>query len=305
MSSPARPGVRAAGGARGGPAMIQVRALSPTTGSCCARRACAPLQDAPRQFGATLAEAGGDCARRSGAQLAERGFDGGDALVVGGHGRRGAGRASASWSATRASAPAPRARLRASGSPARCAGAASAGGCMTCLLEWARERDVVAVHLDVVVGNDPARSLYQRLGFVRRDLDPYSLRIDGEFVAQERLVLLLRARPSDEPAAAGRRARRPAAGRHLPPAGGRSPTTRTRPRWSTSRRAARPPTSRPGRCGRALAARLVSLRAQDARRAGGAGAARAARGGGRGPGGAERAAAWSWCWCGRTARATC
>ena len=63
---------------------------------------------------------------------------------------------------------------------------------MTCLLDWARERDVVAVYLDVVAGNDPARSLYTRLGFVRRDLDPYSLRIDGEFIAQERLVLLLR-----------------------------------------------------------------------------------------------------------------
>jgi ribosomal protein S18 acetylase RimI-like enzyme len=62
---------------------------------------------------------------------------------------------------------------------------------MTALLDWARARGVVAVYLDVVVGNDPARSLYERLGFVRRDLDPYSLRIDGEFVAQEKLVLVL------------------------------------------------------------------------------------------------------------------
>ena len=63
---------------------------------------------------------------------------------------------------------------------------------MAALLDWAGERGVVAVYLDVVAGNDPARSLYERLGFVRRDLDPYSLRIEGEFVAQEKLVLVLR-----------------------------------------------------------------------------------------------------------------
>jgi len=63
---------------------------------------------------------------------------------------------------------------------------------LTALLDWAREEGVVVLYLDVVDGLDPSRSLYRNLGFVRRDVDPHALRLDGRFVAQERLVLLLR-----------------------------------------------------------------------------------------------------------------
>lgn len=58
-------------------------------------------------------------------------------------------------------------------------------------LEWARRNDVRAVYLEVVDGEDPTRSLYGRLGFVRREIDPYGAHVDGRDVALERLVLVL------------------------------------------------------------------------------------------------------------------
>lgn len=58
-------------------------------------------------------------------------------------------------------------------------------------LDWARDRDVRAVYLEVVEGEDPARSLYTHLGFVRREIDPFGAQIDGRDVALEHLVLVL------------------------------------------------------------------------------------------------------------------
>lgn len=58
-------------------------------------------------------------------------------------------------------------------------------------LEWARENHVRAVYLEVVDGEDPTRSLYGRLGFIRREVDPYGAYVDGRDVALERLVLVL------------------------------------------------------------------------------------------------------------------
>ncbi len=58
-------------------------------------------------------------------------------------------------------------------------------------LVWARENDVRAVYLEVVDGEDPTRSLYGRLGFVRREIDPYGAHVDGRDIALERLVLVL------------------------------------------------------------------------------------------------------------------
>lgn len=170
--------------------MIHVRAVTGDDWALLREARIRALVDAPKQFGATEAEAR-TLSEAQWRQLAERGFAGGEALVVvaldggepvgmgviecdPGDRRRHRSRIWGVWVAG---------SMRGRGLGRRL---------LTVLLEWAKERDVVAVHLDVVVGNDPARSLYQRLGFVRRDLDPYSLRIDGEFVAQERLVLLLR-----------------------------------------------------------------------------------------------------------------
>jgi len=58
-------------------------------------------------------------------------------------------------------------------------------------LDWAREHGVRAVYLEVVEGEDPTRSLYGRLGFVRREIDPYGVHIDGRDLPLERLVLVL------------------------------------------------------------------------------------------------------------------
>lgn len=58
-------------------------------------------------------------------------------------------------------------------------------------LEWARQREVRAVYLEVVENEDPARSLYTRLGFVRREVDPFGAHVDGRDVALEHLVLVL------------------------------------------------------------------------------------------------------------------
>jgi len=58
-------------------------------------------------------------------------------------------------------------------------------------LDWAGERDVRAVYLEVVENEDPSWSLYGRLGFVRREVDPFGAHVDGRFVALEHLVLVL------------------------------------------------------------------------------------------------------------------
>lgn len=58
-------------------------------------------------------------------------------------------------------------------------------------LDWAREREVRAVYLEVVENEDPSWSLYGRLGFVRREVDPFGGHVDGQDIALERLVLVL------------------------------------------------------------------------------------------------------------------
>jgi len=58
-------------------------------------------------------------------------------------------------------------------------------------LDWAREREVRAVYLEVVENEDPSWSLYGRLGFVRREVDPFGAHFDGHDVALEHLVLVL------------------------------------------------------------------------------------------------------------------
>ncbi len=62
---------------------------------------------------------------------------------------------------------------------------------VTAALDWARERDVRAVYLEVVENEDPSWSLYGRLGFVRREVDPFGAHVDGQDVALEHLVLVL------------------------------------------------------------------------------------------------------------------
>ncbi len=57
-------------------------------------------------------------------------------------------------------------------------------------LDWARERDVRAVYLEVVENEDPSWSLYGRLGFVRREVDPFGAHVDGRDMALEHLVLV-------------------------------------------------------------------------------------------------------------------
>jgi ribosomal protein S18 acetylase RimI-like enzyme len=168
--------------------MIEVRPLQPEEWQLLRGARVRAVQDAPRQFGVTHAEAeatgddewralaGGDGGRRVVAIATDDGRPVGLGILERDTGERRRHRA----------------RVYAVWVDGSVRGRGVGRRLMTCLLDWARERDVVAVYLDVVVGNDPARSLYTRLGFVRRDLDPYSLRIDGEFVAQERLVLLLR-----------------------------------------------------------------------------------------------------------------
>lgn len=66
-------------------------------------------------------------------------------------------------------------------------------------LDWARAREVRAVYLEVVEDADPARSLYGRMGFVRREVDPFGAHVDGRDVALERLVLVLQGAPVLEP----------------------------------------------------------------------------------------------------------
>jgi ribosomal protein S18 acetylase RimI-like enzyme len=170
--------------------VIQVRAVSPDDWELLREARLRALIDAPRQFGTTEAETRA-LTEAQWRQLAERGFAGDEALVlVALDGTEPVGMGVIERD------PGERRRHRARIWGVWVASAARGRGLgrrlLTVQLEWAKERDVVTVYLDVVVGNDPARSLYQRLGFVRRDLDPYSLRIDDEFVAQERLVLLLR-----------------------------------------------------------------------------------------------------------------
>ncbi len=58
-------------------------------------------------------------------------------------------------------------------------------------LDWARDREVRAVYLEVVENEDPSWSLYGRLGFVRREVDPFGGHVDGHDVALEHLVLVL------------------------------------------------------------------------------------------------------------------
>ncbi len=58
-------------------------------------------------------------------------------------------------------------------------------------LDWARDREVRAVYLEVVENEDPSWSLYGRLGFVRREVDPFGAHVDGHDVALEHLVLVL------------------------------------------------------------------------------------------------------------------
>ena len=58
-------------------------------------------------------------------------------------------------------------------------------------LDWARELEVRAVYLEVVENEDPSWSLYGRLGFVRREVDPFGAHFDGHDVALEHLVLVL------------------------------------------------------------------------------------------------------------------
>ncbi len=58
-------------------------------------------------------------------------------------------------------------------------------------LDWARAREVRAVYLEVVENEDPSWSLYGRLGFVRREVDPFGAHVDGHDVALEHLVLVL------------------------------------------------------------------------------------------------------------------
>jgi RimJ/RimL family protein N-acetyltransferase len=58
-------------------------------------------------------------------------------------------------------------------------------------LDWARELEVRAVYLEVVENEDPSWSLYGRLGFVRREVDPFGAHFDGQDVALEHLVLVL------------------------------------------------------------------------------------------------------------------
>ena len=62
---------------------------------------------------------------------------------------------------------------------------------VTTALDWARARDVRAVYLEVVENEDPSWSLYGRLGFVRREVDPFGAHVDGHDVALEHLVLVL------------------------------------------------------------------------------------------------------------------
>ena len=168
--------------------MIEVRVLNPEEWQLLRGARLRAVEDAPRQFGVTVAEAeatedeewqrlaGGGHGRRVVAVATEDGQPVGLGILERDTGERRQHRA----------------RVYAVWVDASVRGRGVGRRLMTCLLDWAREREVVAVYLDVVAGNDPARSLYTRLGFVRRDLDPYSLRIDGEFIAQERLVLLLR-----------------------------------------------------------------------------------------------------------------
>ena len=49
-------------------------------------------------------------------------------------------------------------------------------------LDWAATRGVRAVYLEVVENEDPSWSLYGRLGFVRREVDPFGAHVDGQFV---------------------------------------------------------------------------------------------------------------------------
>jgi len=58
-------------------------------------------------------------------------------------------------------------------------------------LDWARALEVRAVYLEVVENEDPSWSLYGRLGFVRREVDPFGAHFDGHDVALEHLVLVL------------------------------------------------------------------------------------------------------------------
>jgi GNAT superfamily N-acetyltransferase len=58
-------------------------------------------------------------------------------------------------------------------------------------LDWAARAGVRAVYLEVVESEDPSWSLYGRLVFVRREVDPFGAHVDGSFVALERLVLVL------------------------------------------------------------------------------------------------------------------
>jgi GNAT superfamily N-acetyltransferase len=58
-------------------------------------------------------------------------------------------------------------------------------------LDWARALEVRAVYLEVVENEDPSWSLYGRLGFVRREVDPFGAHFDGHDVALEHLILVL------------------------------------------------------------------------------------------------------------------
>lgn len=59
------------------------------------------------------------------------------------------------------------------------------------VIEAARSR-VTQVHAAVVTTNQPARTLYRKLGFAPYGLEPRGLLVDGRFYDQELLVLVLK-----------------------------------------------------------------------------------------------------------------
>ena len=125
VSRPARPGVRAEEARAGSGHDRGAHACSPRSGSCCATPACGPCRT---RRGSSASRWPRRRRLRDDAWRALAGGDGGAPRRGGGDGRRRAGRARHPGARHGRAPPAPRAGLRASGSTARCAAAASAGG---------------------------------------------------------------------------------------------------------------------------------------------------------------------------------
>lgn len=64
-----------------------------------------------------------------------------------------------------------------------------AGGLVEAAIAVAREAKLCLVWLNVAVGNDGARRIYDRLGFRTFGVEPRGLLVDGEFVDEELMVL--------------------------------------------------------------------------------------------------------------------